>query len=232
MTRKYKNLFFDLDDTLWAFSVNARDTFEEMYHKYNYERYFNSFSHFYELYERRNAELWGEYEQGEVTKEELNKQRFFYPLKMVGVNDEKLAKIFADNFFAVIPTKEKLVPHAREVLEELSSRYNLYILSNGFKELQYKKMHSSGIDIYFKKVILSDDIGVLKPWPKIFHFALSATQSKVEDSLMIGDSWNNDIVGAKGINMQQVFFDITYRTDLPFQPTYHIHDLRELSAIL
>ena len=143
-----------------------------------------------------------------------------------------MAKIFADNFFAVIPTKEKLVPHALEVLKELSSRYNLYILSNGFKELQYKKMHSSGIDIYFKKVILSDDIGVLKPWPKIFHFALSATQSKVEDSLMIGDSWNNDIVGAKGINMQQVFFDITYRTDLPFQPTYHIHDLRELSAIL
>lgn len=98
--------FFDLDDTLWAFSVNARETFEEMYHKYNYERYFNSFSHFYELYERRNAELWGEYEQGEVTKEELNKQRFFYPLKMVGVNDEKLAKIFADNFLQLFLQKK------------------------------------------------------------------------------------------------------------------------------
>ncbi len=154
MTRKYKNLFFDLDDTLWAFSVNARDTFEEMYHKYNYERYFNSFSHFYELYERRNAELWGEYEQGEVTKEELNKQRFFYPLKMVGVNDEKLAKIFADNFFAVIPTKEKLVPHAREVLKELSSRYNLYILSarRGPNSHSLNFIYTRSVPWYFNKV--------------------------------------------------------------------------------
>ena len=69
---QYKNIFFDLDDTLWAFSFNARDTFEEMYRKYEYDRYFRSFEHFYELYERRNIELWAEYADGKVTKEELN----------------------------------------------------------------------------------------------------------------------------------------------------------------
>lgn len=81
------------------------------------------------------------------------------------------------------------MPHAREVLEYLSAKYNLYILSNGFKELQFHKMRSSDIDKYFRKVVLSDDIGILKPWPEIFHFALSATQSELNDSLMIGDSW-------------------------------------------
>ena len=79
------------------------------------------------------------------------------------------------------------MPHAKEVLEYLASRYNLFILSNGFHELQSRKMHSAGIDHYFKKVILSDDIGLLKPAPQLFYFALSATQSELRDSLMIGD---------------------------------------------
>ena len=67
----YKNLFFDLDDTLWAFSANARDTYEEMYRKYDYDRFFDSFEHYYSLYQRRNLELWAEYADGKVTKEEI-----------------------------------------------------------------------------------------------------------------------------------------------------------------
>lgn len=81
---KYKNLFFDLDDTLWAFSANARDTFEEMYDKYGLGAFFDSFEHFYSLYQQRNTELWIEYGNGRITKEELNRQRFLYPLEAVG----------------------------------------------------------------------------------------------------------------------------------------------------
>lgn len=229
---QYKNLFFDLDDTLWAFSYNARDTFEEMYRKYEYDRYFRSFQHFYELYERRNVELWAEYADGKVTKDELNRQRFLYPLEAVGEGDVALAKAFSEDFFAVIPTKSKLMPHVREVLEYLAPKYNLYILSNGFQELQCHKMRSAGIDRYFKKVVLSDDIGVLKPWPEIFHFAMSATQSELRESLMIGDSWDNDITGARGVGMNQVYYNVTGRAEFPFKPTYQITDLKELLQLL
>ncbi|WP_294620141.1 YjjG family noncanonical pyrimidine nucleotidase [uncultured Bacteroides sp.] len=228
----YKNLFFDLDDTLWAFSLNARDTYEEMYRKYGYNRYFTSFEHYYSLYQRRNLELWAEYADGKVTKDELNRQRYLYPLETVGVCDSALAKAYEKDALATIPTKRKLMPHAREVLEYLSSKYNLYILSNGFKELQFHKMRSSGIDGYFKKVILSDDIGILKPWPDIFHFALSATQSELRESLMIGDSWESDIAGAAGVGMHQVFYNLSGRVDLPFAPTYQITDLKELLYLL
>lgn len=228
----YKNLFFDLDDTLWAFSENARGTFREMYDKHGYSRYFRSFEHFYELYQCRNRELWAEYADGKVTKDGLNRQRFLYPLQAVGVDDAALAGRFAADFFSVIPTKSRLMPHAREVLEYLSGKYNLYILSNGFHELQGRKMQSAGIRHYFKKVVLSDDIGILKPGQAIFHFALSATQSQLRESLMIGDSWDSDVVGAKGVGMHQVFYDLVGRDDLPFCPTYHIHDLKELEKIL
>lgn len=228
----YKNLFFDLDDTLWAFSANARDTYEEMYRKYDYDRFFDSFEHYYSLYQRRNLELWAEYADGKVTKEELNRQRYLYPLEAVGAGDSALAEAYEKDALATILTKSKLMPHAREVLEYLSAKYNLYILSNGFKELQFHKMRSSDIDKYFRKVVLSDDIGILKPWPEIFHFALSATQSELNDSLMIGDSWENDIAGAAGVGMHQVFYNLSGRTDLPFTPTYQITDLKELLDLL
>lgn len=229
---KYKNLFFDLDDTLWAFSANALDTFEEMYDRYGLNAFFDSFEHFYLLYQQRNAELWEEYGNGQITKEELNRRRFLYPLEAVGAGDSALAKAYSDGFFSVIPTKSRLMPHAREVLEALAPRYNLYILSNGFRELQHRKMCSGGIDVYFKKVILSDDIGLLKPAPQLFHFALSATQSELRESLMIGDSWDADIAGARGVGMDHAFYNVSGRTEFPFKPTYLLNDLKELMQIL
>ena len=161
-----------------------------------------------------------------------NRQRFSYPLQAVGVEDETLAEKFSEDFFAIIPTKSGLMPYAKEVLEYLAPKYNLYILSNGFRELQSRKMRSAGVDIYFKKVILSEDLGVLKPWPEIFNFALSATQSELRESLMIGDSWEADITGAHGIGMHQAFYNVTGRTSFPFQPTYHIYSLKDLIDLL
>lgn len=229
---RYKQLFFDLDDTIWAFSQNARDTFEEVYFKFSLDRYFDSFHHFYTVYQKRNAELWVEYGNGEITKEELNRQRFFFPLQSVGVNDAVLAKRYSDDFFAIIPSKGLMMPHAKEVLEYLAPKYRLHILSNGFRQLQFRKMKSAGIDGYFEKVILSEDIGVMKPWPAIFNFALSATQSDLRESLMIGDSWDADIVGADGVGMRQVYYNVDGRTEFPFRPTYQIADLKELLEIL
>ena len=81
-------------------------------------------------------------------------------------------------------------------------------------------------------MVLSDDLGVLKPRPEIFHFALSATQSQLNESLMIGDSWENDIEGAQGVGMHQVYYNVSGKTDLPFKPTYQIGDLKELLQIL
>lgn len=228
----YRNLFFDLDDTLWAFSRNARDTFAEVYRRHSYDRFFDSFDHFYTLYQQRNHQLWEEYADGLVTKEELNRQRFLYPLQQVGHADAQLAQTFAADFFERIPTCSGLMPHAREVLEYLQGRYRLYILSNGFEELQCRKMRSAGIDGYFRQVILSDHLGVLKPHPQLFHFALSATQSQLSESLMIGDSWANDVAGAAGVGMHQVYYNVSGLTPLPFRPTYEITDLRQLMEIL
>lgn len=228
----YRNLFFDLDDTLWNCSENARDTFHLMYDKYDYHRFFDSFDQFYTIYHKRNVELWEEYGRGDITKDELNRLRFLHPLEAVGHGDAELARRFSEDFFTVIPTRQKLMPHAREVLEYLRPRYRLFILSNGFRELQCRKMQSGGIDGFFEKVVLSDDLGLLKPRPELFYFAMSATQSRIRESLMIGDSWANDIIGARGVGMHQVYYNVVGKTDFSFKPTFLITDLRQLMEIL
>lgn len=230
---EYRSIFIDLDDTLWAFTENARDTFEEMYHQYRFERYFQSFDHFMELYVPKNLELWDLYGRHEISKDELNARRFSYPLLQVGVDDPALVKAYSDGFFAAIPYKRKLMPHAMEALEYLSGKYRLYILSNGFRELQEQKMRSAGILRYFRKIVLSEDIGVHKPFPAIFNFAMSATQSEFRTSLMIGDNWKNDIVGAREVGMGQGYYCPDAEPSvLEFQPTFLLRDWEEIEKVL
>lgn len=230
---KYKSIFIDLDDTLWAFTENARDTFEDMYHQYRFERYFQSFDHFMKLYTPKNLELWDLYGRHEISKDELNARRFSYPLLQVGVDDPALVKAYSDGFFAAIPYKRKLMPHAMEALEYLSGKYRLYILSNGFRELQEQKMRSAGILHYFRKIVLSEDIGAHKPFPAIFNFAMSATQSEFRTSLMIGDNWKNDVAGARDVGMGQGYYCPDAEPSvLDFQPTFLLRDWKEIGEVL
>jgi YjjG family noncanonical pyrimidine nucleotidase len=229
----YRNLFFDLDNTLWAFSANAGDTFREVYALNRMDRYFESFEQFFSIYQEENLRLWGLYEKGEITKDELNYRRFRHPLQVVGAGDLSLAERYGADFFRIIRTKSRLMPHALNMLQRLYPSYNLYILSNGFRELQCAKMRSGGIDRFFKEVILSDDIGVQKPNRKLFDYALQSTGATTADSLMIGDNFAVDIEGAHNSGWQQVYYDISNEEErLSFSPTYTIRDLNEIPHLL
>ncbi len=231
--KKYQSIFFDLDDTLWDTATNARDSFLEVYAHFRMDRYFRSFESFYELYCANNEQLWVDYAAGQISKEELNERRFSYPLLQVGMNDPEFTRDYSSYFFDIIPQKEKLIPFAREVLDELLCRnYRLFIISNGFRELQDRKMRSAQIYRYFEKVILSDDIGVLKPNPQLFYFAMSATQSELSTSVMIGDNFHTDISGARNAGMDQIFFNPGFRKKTSFTPTYEIEELPEILGVL
>ena len=132
--QQYKNLFIDLDDTIYDFSAASKESFMETYELLHYERFFKSFEHFYSIYEPYNLELWRIYGEGKITKEELNRRRYSHPLEAVGIHDQELADRFCREALSRIPTKNKLIPGDKELLEYLRPKYNLYILSNGFKE--------------------------------------------------------------------------------------------------
>lgn len=230
--QKYKNLFIDLDDTLYDFSAASRESFKETYELLHYGRYFDSFEHYMSIYAPYNLELWRIYGEGRITKEELNRRRYSHPLEVVGVNDPELAGRFCDEALSRIPTKGNLIPGAIELLEYLRPKYRMFILSNGFVELQSRKMATAGIDGYFDDIILSEEIGVNKPRPELFNYALRKADAILEESIMIGDMFDTDISGAANIGMDQIFFNPKQQEGMSFRPTHEVRQLLEIKEIL
>lgn len=234
--KRYTTLFIDLDNTLYDFSGNSREAYGIVYKLLEYDRWFDSFEHYYTIYEEYNLQLWALYAEGKITKERLNAERYAHPLRVIGVPDaDAIGARFWSEAMQRLPLGQRLMPYAREVLEYLRPRYRLYILSNGFTELQARKMQSAGIAHYFDGVLLSEDIGVNKPNPAIFKHALRVAGVNATEALMIGDNFEVDIEGAQRVGIDQVYYDVAHlalseKRHSP--PTYTIDSLLELKDIL
>ena len=235
MRKPYDVLFIDLDDTLYDFTSNSTDAYREVYAFMEYGRWFRSFEHYYEIYWARNKELWVLYADSKITKEQLNAERYTHPLRVMGVPDaDAVGARFWEESMKRLPLGARLMPHAREVLEYLKPRYRIYILSNGFAELQSRKMQSAGIAHYFDGVVLSEDIGVNKPHRAIFDHALRVAGVTADRALMIGDNYEVDIKGACGAGIDQVFYNVA-GLDISGEvliPTHTIGSLLELKGIV
>ena len=235
--KHYQVLFIDLDNTLYDFTGNSREAYRAVYSLLDYDRWFDSFEHYYSIYEEYNLQLWALYAEGKITKDKLNAERYAHPLRVMGVHDaEFVGARFWDEAMKRLPLGSRLMPHAREVLEYLRPRYRMYILSNGFTELQSRKMHSAGIEGYFDGIILSEDIGVNKPNPEIFYHALQVAGVGASEALMIGDNLEVDIAGASRVGIDQVYYDIAASggnaVSLQPSPTYVVTSLLDLKGIL
>ena len=230
--KKYSTLFIDLDDTLFDFAGASREAFRETYDLLGYGRFFDSFDHWLNIYEPRNKELWHEYNAGKINKLQLNKIRYNYPLEVVGCPDEELGARFCVEALSRIPHKNKLLPGALEILDYLAPKYKMFILSNGFMELQSQKMATTGLTKYFKRVILSEEIGVNKPDTRLFEYALRVSGAHKCEALMIGDAFDSDILGAANVGIDQMFLNRRGEKNLPFCPTFEVTQLCEIRKYL
>ncbi len=229
---KYSTVFIDLDNTIWDFDVNSRVSLLLCFERFEYHRFFENFETFFELYHRRNDELWALYREAKISKEALNADRFQFPLQSVGVENPLLAKAFGEHYLATLAQQNALVDGAYNLLNYLKTKgYHLYILSNGFEEVQYKKMMSAKITDFFDSIVLSDHVGVNKPHPKIFEYALKTAQTTKNQVVMIGDDWEADIVGARNFGIDQIFFNRKgFQPKIP--PTFEVEKLEQIKSIL
>ncbi|SFK30255.1 putative hydrolase of the HAD superfamily [Porphyromonadaceae bacterium KH3CP3RA] len=229
---QYKNLFIDLDDTLWDIHRNGKECLEEIYRDYGYEEFYPTFEAYYRVYLPGNYHLWGLYGQGEITKEMLTVERFLAPVRAFGIDDPEYAKKLSDDFLERTTRKTKLIDGALDLLDYLKPKYRMHILSNGFREVQFKKIKNSGLKPYFDKIILSEDAAINKPHPDIFTYALKNTNSRRDQTVMIGDSWDADIVGAHQSRIAQIWFNPKGIASDGFEPTYTVKRLAEIKDIL
>lgn len=228
---KYKNIYFDLDRTLWDFDNNARETFLEIYQNRNLDSIFGSFETFYSIYNKHNDRLWKDYREGKIEKSVLRWKRFALTLEELGVSDNKLAQLIGDDYVNISPTKKQLFPYTHETLSYLKNKYKLYIITNGFSEIQSDKLKNCNLDQYFAGIITSEDAGAQKPSPIIFEHALKLANAERNESLMIGDDLETDILGAKNTGIDQVFFN-TDNIKHSEEITFEISSLKELIEIL
>ena len=229
---KYKSLFFDLDDTLWDTYHNNKECFEEIYYDYNFGQYYSSFEEFFNIYWPNNEMLWAKYRNSEIDRRTLITERLLYVLRPMGIESEEYVLRLNKDFLQRTTKKTKIIEGAINLIEYLYPKYRLFILSNGFREIQSRKMQNSGLAPYFERIILSEDISIQKPNKEIFDFALKNTNSRRIESLMIGDSWEADIAGAKNAKIDQIWFNPKGLPPNNNKPTFTVNSLYEIKEIL
>lgn len=204
---KIEHIFFDLDHTLWDFEMNSAKAFHHIFYLNKIDV---DMGNFLSLYAPINKKYWKLYREEKVSKPVLryNRLRETFDGLDYKISDDQinhLAKIYIDN----LPNYNNLFEGAKEVLEYLLLKYKLHIITNGFEEVQVEKLKKSEILHYFDRVITSESVGVKKPNPLIFNHAMALTNTTPEKSMMIGDNYEADILGAQQIGMRTIYFNTT-----------------------
>ena len=230
--KTYKHIFFDLDRTLWDFDAAAEVAFERIYEQYNLKSLGIPSAHeFHEVYHPLNEQLWVLYRADKITRDDLNRTRFLKPLEHYGIHDVELADHLSEDYVYWSPRIVRLVPGTMELLNYLKPKYHLHLITNGFQEVQHTKLSGSGMEPYFETLTVSEEVGVKKPNPEIFCYALRKANATAEESLMIGDEMAVDIDGARAAGMDQILFNPSGQI-VEGERTYEVQSLLEIMKIL
>ncbi len=217
-----------MDHTLWDFEKNSELSFKKIFKKYTITI---NFEKFIEAYIPINFKYWKLYRNGEISKEFLryNRLKEVFNLFDYEIDDKVIDKISYD-YIEFLPENNKLMDGAIEILEYLKPKYRLFIITNGFREVQDKKLKNSNIKHYFEAIYDSESVGVKKPDPKIFRYALKDSGSKPKESLMVGDNYEADVLGAKKLNINTIHF-VAHGEEI-HNKNETIYKLIELKSIL
>jgi len=205
MNNGIKHVFFDLDHTLWDFDKNSGLTFKKIFELNNINIELGTFL---KVYEPINLKYWKLYREERVSKPDLRYGRLKEAFDTLGVSvKDDMINHLSEAYIDYLTTFNHLFEGAIEILEYLQYKYHLHIITNGFEEAQERKMQNSKIRSYFKTVTNSEMVGVKKPNPKIFNYALNSADANPNESIMIGDSLEADIAGAQKVGMRTIHFD-------------------------
>lgn len=198
-----KHLFFDLDHTLWDFEKNSELTFNQIFKE---QQLSVDFNRFLETYSPINLKYWRLYRDDEISKEELRYKRLKETFDTLNYEiSDQLIDIIAVDYISYLPSYNHLLEGAEDILAYLQSKnYQLHIITNGFEEVQNEKLTKSGIADYFSVIVSSECVGVKKPNPKVFEHALSKASAVPQNSIMIGDSYEADVMGALRVGMMAI----------------------------
>ncbi|MCF0071647.1 YjjG family noncanonical pyrimidine nucleotidase [Dyadobacter sp. CY261] len=230
---KYKHIFFDLDHTLWDFERNSSESLEEIFHYHELTKYgISSCEDFVCSFLKINTALWDAFDRGQLHHSYIRENRFRMVFEELGAEYPADHTEIGELYLNSLPTKKHLLEGALDLLNYLSAAgYGMHIITNGFNDIQSRKIASSEIGHFFENVVTFETANAKKPDRRIFEFALGVAQTTPKESLMVGDNWIADVLGAKQVGMDTVYLN---PAGLKFdeEPTYNIRRLEELLLIL
>lgn len=228
----YKHIFFDLDHTLWDYEKNSNEALNELFLKYKLNSLgINNCEQFTLCFEEVNRSLWDDYNKNKISRDGIREQRFLRILSQFEINNLELSEKLSTEYLMLCPTKPHLIPFTFEVLDYLKVNYQLHILTNGFNDVQKLKLEKSNLHTYFSTVVTSDSAGYKKPMSSIFKYAIDKAEARKNESIMIGDNLQTDILGARNFGMDTIYFNPNKETHKS-SVTHEIDCLSQLKSIL
>lgn len=226
---KYRALFLDMDGTFLDFHAAEREAFYRTFASIGKE----ADEEKYRLYSAINDSLWKAFERGEIEKDTIRKSRYTKLFERLGIEADGIAA--ERNYERFLGEGHALMPHAGEVLAWLAERYPLYVVTNGFANVQRNRQKLAGIDVFMAQMFISEEIGYQKPQKEFFDVCFSKIEPplKPEEVLVIGDSLTSDILGAKNAGIDSCWFNPEgLANGSGIQPEYEIRSLPELKELL
>ncbi|AJJ10831.1 noncanonical pyrimidine nucleotidase, YjjG family [Yersinia rohdei] len=221
---KYQWILFDADETLFHF--DAYQGLKLMFSRFNVDFSIQDFEH----YQLVNQPLWVEYQDGKISAAELQNTRFAMWAEKLGVAATRLNA----EFLTAMADICSLLPGAQELLDALSGKVNMGIITNGFTALQTIRLERTGLKNVFSPLIISEQVGAAKPDVAIFEYAFNLMNNPAKENiLMVGDNLHSDIQGGINAGIDTCWLNTHgAQADNNITPRYQVSSLAELQKLL
>ena len=190
---KPKFIYFDLDDTLLDHRLAEQNALCDIHCHFDL---FSSTSpqRLMEVYHSINSNQWLLYSRAEVSKEQLQRNRFELTLQELELDPNRHREV-GQQYMQCYQNHWQWIDGAQDAFQSIKEKYPVGVLTNGFAETQKKKFAQFNLYDQARHLVISEDVGVMKPHPDVFEYATELTHHRAEDILYIGDSFSSDVTG-------------------------------------
>lgn len=197
-------IYFDLDNTLIDHS-EAEAAAHQIIHAQFPELREVPVEDWLNTYKSINHALWLSYQNGDVDRYELQRTRFKASMEQLGLSSERSDEIGAE-YMQAYRTCWKWIDGAEEALTNVAASYPVGFITNGFRETQQKKIEYLNLERFSNLFIISEEVGVMKPHPKVFDVATERSSTERDRIVYVGDSYSSDIIGGRNAGWKTAWY--------------------------